>query len=110
MLNCPVKFALDLLNGKWTLQIIWELSQRSCIRFNELKRKLPGISNLMLSKTLQSMQSSRLVTRKQYNEIPPRVEYSLTDLGRELYPALMLIGKWGYTAYRKIYKEEKLEA
>lgn len=93
--NCPVTFALSMLNGKWKLPIIWEIHQEEVIRFNELQRRLNGISNLMLSKSLQELEADGIVNRCQYNEIPPRVEYSLTCLGKSLIPALQLLGEWG---------------
>jgi len=93
--NCPVTFALSMLNGKWKLPIIWELHQEETIRFNELQRRLNGISNLMLSRSLQELELDKIINRHQYNEIPPRVEYSLTYLGESLIPAFNLLGEWG---------------
>ncbi len=93
--GCPVTFALSMLNGKWKLPIIWEIHKEESIRFNELQRRLEGISNLMLSKSLQALESDNLINRHQYNEIPPRVEYSLTNSGKSLIPALDLLGEWG---------------
>lgn len=99
MEDCPVKYALDLLNGKWKLRIIWELNQQGTIRFNELQRRLKGISSVMLSKTLEELERNKIVNRRQYNEIPPKVEYSLTDLGKAIDPALQALGNWGSQAY-----------
>ena len=93
--SCPVTYALSILNGKWKLAIIWNLSQQGSIRFNELQRRLNGISNIMLSKSLQELENDKIVSRMQYNSIPPRVEYSLTDLGRSLQPVLTMLGEWG---------------
>lgn len=100
--HCPVNYALNLLNGKWKLPIVWLLSQNKTIRFNELQRRLHGISNLMLSKSLQELEQNKIVSRRQYNEIPPRVEYSLTDLGKSLEPVLQLLGEWGERVRREI--------
>jgi len=102
--NCPVTFALSMLNGKWKLPIIWEISQEKTIRFNELQRRLKGISNLMLSKSLQGLESDKIISRHQYNEIPPRVEYSLTFFGKSLIPALQLLGEWGKMYQTNIIK------
>ncbi|MCG8484990.1 MAG: helix-turn-helix transcriptional regulator, partial [Clostridia bacterium] len=85
---CPLTYALDLIGGKWRLPIIWALSQNDTLRYNALKRKIDGITNMMLSQVLKEMESYGLVNRKQYMEIPPRVEYSLTDAGKNLIPAL----------------------
>ena len=65
MEECPVKYALGLLNGKWKLRIIWELNQQETIRFNELQRRLTGISSVMLSKSLEELEQSKLVNRVQ---------------------------------------------
>lgn len=101
MEDCPVKYALDLLNGKWKLRILWELNQQGTIRFNELQRRLEGISSVMLSKSLEELERDQIVNRRQYYEIPPRVEYSLTDLGKALDPALQALGSWGSRAYTR---------
>lgn len=99
MVDCPVKYALDLLNGKWKLRIVWELNQQETIRFNELQRRLSGISSVMLSKSLEELEQHNIVNRQQYNEIPPKVEYSLTALGKAIDPALQALGNWGSQAY-----------
>ena len=115
MEGCPVKFALGLVSGKWKLRILWELNQQEVIRFNELQRRLEGISSVMLSKSLEELErarkgpsagggggGARLVHREQYPEIPPRVEYSLTALGRSIDPYLRALGEWGMQAYEAI--------
>lgn len=94
-IKCPVTYALSILNGKWKLPIVWIVGLQENIRFNQLKRQLPDISNIMLSKSLQELEADHIVIRKQYNEVPPRVEYSLGDLGIELQPVLNLLGEWG---------------
>ncbi len=99
MVDCPVKYALDLLNGKWKLRILWELNQQETIRFNELQRRLSEISSVMLSKSLEELEKNQIVNRRQYNEIPPKVEYSLTSLGKAIDPALQALGNWGTQAY-----------
>ncbi len=92
--QCSILYALHLLGGKWKFRIIWILSQHPCIRYNELKRQLKGISNIMLTQNLQEMTEHMIVKREQFNEIPPRVEYSLTDLGQELIPSLKGMAEW----------------
>ncbi|PAB58166.1 winged helix-turn-helix transcriptional regulator [Anaeromicrobium sediminis] len=95
MNNCPLTYALNLIGGKWRLPIIWALSQNNTLRYNELKRKVDGITNMMLSQSLKEMENHGLVNRKQFMEIPPRVEYSLTEEGKDLIPALESLAKWG---------------
>lgn len=102
MNDCPVKYALSILNGKWKLQVVWELIHQDTIRFNELQRRLKGISSFMLSKTLEELEQHKIISRKQYNEIPPRVEYSLTELGKAIEPSLETLANWGIKAFNEI--------
>ncbi len=94
MEDCYVKFAMDAIGGKWKLIIIWTMSQNGVIRFNELQRKVEGISSLMLSKSLKELEEDCLIIRHQYNEIPPRVEYELTLQGKKLMSAIKPLIKW----------------
>lgn len=96
--ECPVKYALGILQGRWKFQILWELAHAESVRFNELQRRVEGISSLMLSKTLKELEADGLVSRHQFNEIPPRVEYSLSELGAELKDVLRGLGEWGEKA------------
>ena len=98
MNNCHIHHVVNVLGGKWKMLIIWTISQHEIIRFNELQRKISGISGLMLSKNLKELEEDKLVIRRQYNEIPPRVEYELTQLGKKLMIALQPINEWGREA------------
>ncbi|MGP4079404.1 winged helix-turn-helix transcriptional regulator [Pseudalkalibacillus sp. R45] len=93
--DCPLTYALNLIGGKWRLPIIWALSQNETLRYNELKRNIDGITNMMLSQSLKEMESYGLIVRKQYMEVPPRVEYSLTEEGVDLINNLESLAKWG---------------
>lgn len=93
--KCPLIFALELIGGKWRLPIIWALSKHEIMRYNELKRNIPNITNMMLTQSLKELESYGIVSRKQYMEIPPRVEYSLTENGKNLIPALKALANWG---------------
>lgn len=95
MENCPVSKTLQLLNGKWTSRIIFELQKSETIRFGQLKRNLKDITNTMLSSTLKSLEDAGLVKRQQFDEMPVRVEYSLTEAGREMLPIYYEMAKWG---------------
>ena len=99
MKDCPVKYALDVLSGKWTMYILYILTEQETIRFNELQRQVGSISALMLSRTLCELEKSGLVLRREFNAIPPHVEYSLTDLGRALTPALNSLAQWGHQVW-----------
>ena len=92
---CPVKYALDVIGGKWKLRIIVQLLSKEVARFNELKHEISGITNTMLSNSLHELEFDRIVIRNQYNEMPLRVEYTLTDSGKKLLPLLYEIANWG---------------
>ena len=93
--KCPIIYALDLIGQKWKLPILWYLFQKEATRYNELKRSVKGITNMMLTKSLQELEGHGLVKRVQYATIPPKVEYSLTERGRSLIPALDALYAWG---------------
>lgn len=93
--NCPVTPVIQMLQGKWKLQIIYELCIQSPMRFGELKKMLNPITNTMLTNALKELEADELVGRIQYNEIPPRVEYSLSAKGRDLLPVFYAISQWG---------------
>jgi len=93
-LKCPVEYTLHILNGKWKLNVVWQLAGQKCIRFNELQRHLDGISTVVLKRTLQGLQDYDIVHREQYNEVPPKVEYSLTPLGYGLLPVFKAMVEW----------------
>jgi len=91
--HCPAELALDFLAGKWRPMIIFWLMD-SPLRFNELQRRLGSVTHRTLSKALKEMEQDGLVVRKDYGEIPPRVDYGLTDLGRSLRPILQAMEAW----------------
>lgn len=93
--DCPVRKTLELLSGKWRTHIIYELCKTSSMRFGELKKAYPHITNTMLSNTLRDLEKLGIVYREQFNEIPPHVEYSLTQKGKELLPVFFELAKWG---------------
>ena len=86
--RCPIRTTLEMLGGKWKLLIIFQIGERA-VRFGELKRSLPDISEKMLVQELKSLGDSDLVIRRSYGEVPPRVDYRLTERGKM---ALPLIG------------------
>ncbi|QIB54604.1 transcriptional regulator [Blautia producta] len=99
---CPLKYALNLVGGKWKLPIICILAREGSVRYNSLKRKLSGITNMMLSQSLKELEENGIVHREQYNEIPPRVEYSLTKEGRSILEPLDSLSEWGKTHMKKM--------
>lgn len=91
---CPIAGALAVIGGKWKLRIICTLYLDGTQRYNDLLKKTAGITNAMLSSSLKELEKSGIVKRKQYEEIPPKVEYSLTEHGRELWPILHRLAHW----------------
>jgi DNA-binding HxlR family transcriptional regulator len=92
--RCPVNFTLELIGGRWKTLILFNL-QKEPLRFSELKRALPGVTEKMLTQQLRELEADNLLTRTVYAEVPPRVEYSLTDLGKSLRPVMNNIAQWG---------------
>lgn len=92
--GCPAERAIDLLSGKWRAMIIYWLMDGP-LRFNALQRKLGAITHRSLSKALKDMEAEGLVTRHDYGEIPPRVDYALSAKGKSLAPVLAAMHDWG---------------
>jgi len=92
---CPATYAFHVIGGKWNLPILAIMSEGQMIRFNELKRRLIGINGTTLTNSLKELMEYGIIHREQYNEVPPRVEYSLTDSGKELVPLIESIVRWG---------------
>ena len=86
---------IPLLQGKWELQIMLEVCRADVLRFGECKKRLPNITNSVLTTALRNLEAWGLITRTQFNEIPPRVEYAPTKKGRSLIPVCYEIVKWG---------------
>jgi len=94
--NCPVEAAFDVIGGKWKAVILFQLSV-STKRFSELQRILFKVTPRMLTNQLRDLERDGLVYREVYAQVPPKVEYSLTDLGRSLVPALVSLKDWSET-------------
>ena len=103
--DCEFREVLDRVGDKWSLLVIAMLEQRPTARarFSELKRSIPGISQRMLTATLRSLERDGLLTRHVYAEVPPRVEYALTDLGRGLFPHLRAMREWALLHEDKLF-------
>jgi DNA-binding HxlR family transcriptional regulator len=91
---CPLEGVIDTISKKWALLIIHVLGNRSRLRFGELEKQLPGISPKTLTDTLAVLQKEGFIGREAFSEIPPRVEYFLTDDGRELWDAILPLLQW----------------
>ena len=93
--HCPLLYALEVMGGKWKIPIVWFLYGNEEVRYNELKRRVRGITSIMLTKCLRELENADIVRRKQYDEIPPHVAYSLTENGEQLIPVLKKLCNWG---------------
>lgn len=94
-LFCSVEAAVGLLNGKWKCVILWHLLNDGTLRFNELRRRVPGATQRMMTNQLRELEGDGVVHRQVYPQVPPRVEYSLTPMGESLRPILFALRKWG---------------
>ncbi len=104
---CPVDLTLSVIGGRWKGLIIWTLRQEGSLRYNEIKRRLVTINDKMLSQTLKQLVEQDIIIRKSYNEIPPKVEYSLSDTGKQLLPIFELMQEWGEkNNFEKITKSQ----
>ncbi|MEU0480879.1 helix-turn-helix domain-containing protein [Streptosporangium sp. NPDC006013] len=103
---CGIDAAMDVVTGKWKSLILWELHNYGTRRFAELRRGLPGVSEKMLIQHLREMEEDGLVHREVYREVPPKVEYSLTEHGVSLNAALAPLGKWGTERTQRIGAEK----
>jgi DNA-binding HxlR family transcriptional regulator len=92
---CPVETVTQLVGGKWKTLILHHLMDHDVLRFGELKRRIPGITQKMLTNQLRELEADGLIVRKVYPEVPPKVEYSLTDLGKSLAPIIQDMKVWG---------------
>jgi DNA-binding HxlR family transcriptional regulator len=94
--QCPVRNVLNRIGDKWSLLVLIELSNTEVMRFNELSSALEDISQKMLTVTLRTLEADGLVNRTMFPQIPPRVEYSLTERGRSLLPHVHALARWAY--------------
>lgn len=104
--NCPVTPLLLMIQGKWKAQILYELCMYDNVRFGQLKRDLEGITNTMLTSALRELEEDGLVHREQFNEVPPHVEYSFTEMGRDLQPIFYAIMQLGFKHEKELETRE----
>lgn len=105
--ECPVKLAIDIIGGKWKSVILWHLIHKT-LRFSQLQRRLTGITQKMLTQQLRELERDGIIHRQVYPEVPPRVEYSLTDEGKTLEPVIRQMMEWG-KEYRLRHPLDKTE-
>ncbi|MBU2699994.1 DNA-binding HxlR family transcriptional regulator [Sporomusaceae bacterium BoRhaA] len=93
--KCPITYTLSVVGGKWKWLILYKLFENGVQRYGELKRNIPLITHKMLSHQLKELELEKLIYRNEYHQIPPKVEYSLTEKGKTLIPILQLMSEWG---------------
>lgn len=105
---CPVRNVVARFGNKWALLVLLVISETQPIRYNELGRKIPDISSRVLSATLRNLEADGLISRKLYNEVPARVEYSLTDIGQSLIPIIHNLTEWAQNNMKTIINHRRL--
>jgi len=98
-----VELSLSVLGGKWKMLILWKLNE-TAMRYGELRKSLPKVTHKMLTQQLRELESDEIIKRKVYPEVPPKVEYSLTLLGKSVIPVIDLLNDWG-EEYRTVFNK-----
>ena len=103
-LACPIRNVISRFGDKWSMLVLFMLhrSETGILRFNEIRRLMTDCSQKMLSQTLKNLEQSHLVHREVYPEVPPRVEYSLTETGKSLMPAIIALIEWGQAHFKEV--------
>ena len=105
-IRCPLEYGLEVFGGKWKSRIICVLAEKKTLRYSELRTEMVNITDAVLSTTLKALIADDIVSRKSYDEIPPRVEYSLTEKGLSVMPILQSICDWSGAFYKKDNNKE----
>ena len=104
---CPMVLMQNMIAGKWKILILWYLSY-NVLRFSDIKKKLPDVTQKMLTQQLRSLEEDKLIYRKVYPVVPPKVEYGLTDIGKRVIPVLEMMHDFGAEYLDKGYFNEKI--
>lgn len=100
-IRCPLEYGLEIFGGKWKSRVICVLNEKGILRYGGIRKEMMNITDAVLASTLKELIADDIVERKQYDEIPPRVEYILTDKGKSVVPILQSICKWSGIFYRE---------
>lgn len=112
--TCPIRNVVARFGDKWSLLVLLVINEAGIVRFNELGRMIPDISTRVLSTTLKTLDADGLIDRKVYAQVPPKVEYTLTDTGRSLIPLIMQLTEWAQQnmknvmTHRRRYESAKM--
>lgn len=101
---CPIRNVISRFGNKWSLLVLLVINEGQTVRFNELGRMIPDISTRVLSGTLKTLEADGLISRKVYAQVPPKVEYTLTDSGRSLIPLIMQLTAWAQTNMKSVMR------
>ena len=104
--SCPIRNVIEKFGDKWSLLVLYHLNERGTMRFNDLGRDMSDCSQKMLSQTLKRLEQIDLVARHVYPEVPPRVEYSITELGKSLMPHVIALMEWATQNFENIVRNE----
>ncbi len=105
-IRCPLEYGMAIFGGKWKSRIICVLSANETLRYSEIRNEMHNITDAVLAATLKELIADQLICRKSYDEIPPRVEYSLTEKGRSVVPILQSICQWSGIFYKEDSENE----
>lgn len=100
-IRCPLEYGLELFGGKWKSRIICVLVAKTTLRYSEIRHEMQNITDAVLASTLKQLLADQMIARRSYDEIPPRVEYTLTEKGRSVVPILQRICQWAGIFYKE---------
>lgn len=108
-IRCPLEYGLDVFGGKWKSRVICVLAEKGTLRYSGIRKEMTNITDAVLSSTLRELLTDDIICRKQFDEIPPRVEYSLTEKGSSVVPILQKICQWSGVYYKQDSENSMLQ-
>ena len=108
--DCPMRNVISHITDKWSLLVLYTLEQNNVLRFNDLWRQIPDISQKMLTSTLRHLEDDGIIIREVFMEVPPRVEYRLSERGKSLMPHLDALLSWGLEHFKDIITDRKIHS
>lgn len=108
-IRCSLEYGLEIFGGKWKSRIICVLAEKGTLRYSEVRKEMGNITDAVLASTLKELIANEIVLRKSYDEIPPRVEYSLSEKGKSVIPILQSICRWSGAYHREDYENTMIQ-